>query len=641
MSEAALEARLAGLQTSVENELRKFSKGEITEEEFTARKSTMESDYVKWYKDYQAKGRAPREERESARSMARKRLVAESYATLEGDLRLWSEGEITEEQFAARRSELERTHLRSFRRIKIGSAVPKNLYSVVYEFDRNLIAPAPPPALPPSTTPAADFEAHERRSDIGRIGYRSRYRAGGTPDPNNYFTRSSYDPVGPEPASLSPLTGSVFDVRAEGWRQGQAREGSFGWRAQQWFGDLLGKEERMFARVSDPFREGSRRLSERSLELSREGKPVRGLQAYLGGQALRFTGGVFDAATFAARPVAWGKTIEAMYGLAASGEYRKAVGTSIRSDPFGAFVDVAGGITGGYLGAQLSARALDLAFGAPQELTSLRGLDVSDDSARGETLTPRLKRTRITKTEAAILDDILAAEKPDTLLTITRGKYGRHPVWMDVGDDVIDDLLAGKPLETKGALVKTGIEDVFDELDVLQPSKTRFPDQPSFGKLEGKSVFGDKSPLTDEYLRNRLGFTKGRDVVDDLFKLDKVDEFREMGYGSRWELEGESIFTKPDTSFDVVGSIRKKRLEELGEIFMKASDEGPKTPLSKTFRPWWYPDKAAQKAGIAEVNKLLSAESPSRINPADAILKELLNLKWFPSLYGFLESKEY
>lgn len=639
---AVLKARQEGLQQSLETQLKLFAEGEITAEELTQRKSAMEGDYLTWYKRFSRYGPTS-QERKDITDAASQRLQAESQAQTEYLLEEMAEGRISERQLSAGTALIEESHLDKYRMIEAGKTPyedPGLRYA--YEFPRapkseRILVDAelkdvdrptvygPVSGGPPSDYSLLDFQNYEptekylsERRDRAVAGF---YRRSDWAD---IVDASMARISGEEPIKTEPLmrfSPTPRDDPVE-WVEGDLTQEEVEFLTPpktKWTPtreimeppEFLMGPERFFGAITDPLSKSADKFVGSAQVKAKEGDPLGGFgdyAVYLGARTVR---GVVEGASFFVRPVAWYRTLQTVASIP-DPQVRAQIASTVAQDPVGFLFEVSGGIAGGMGVGKLANWAKTQLRGGPEmEITTLRGLDVSDESARGLTLNPRLKTTKLSPQEAAILDDIISSERADTVIGITRGKYGRQPVWLELGPKSIDDLLSGKPLETEGALVKVGLEEAIDDLDVLQPLKSNLPDELDFKNLEGRSIMGDKSPLTYEYLTDRFGIAKGRGTVDDLVKLSPVDEYKETGVFSRWDLEGEGVYSKFDTDVDIVGLTSKANRDEFLESFFKIEPEpGPGTPFSKHFTPEYYPDKAAQKAAMDAFRRSMGSADP-------------------------------
>jgi len=82
VEKAVLDARLAGLQTSVNNLVSQFAQGEITSSQLSDRRHILQNEYAQWYDTYTKSG-ATRQETEEIRKEAREQLARETQ--LEGE----------------------------------------------------------------------------------------------------------------------------------------------------------------------------------------------------------------------------------------------------------------------------------------------------------------------------------------------------------------------------------------------------------------------------------------------------------------------------------------------------------------------------------------------------------------------------
>ncbi|MBW2672005.1 MAG: hypothetical protein JRD89_01150 [Deltaproteobacteria bacterium] len=123
------ESRVKGLKASIEEQMRLWAAGEITEEEFLRRKKALEDAHLEWAKGAEERGwKATEEEREEAKSIVREVKIQQTKEQIKQILDMMARGEITHDQGVAAIENIEKEHLEWAKKAEKGEPpVPEGL----------------------------------------------------------------------------------------------------------------------------------------------------------------------------------------------------------------------------------------------------------------------------------------------------------------------------------------------------------------------------------------------------------------------------------------------------------------------------------------------------------------------------------
>jgi len=614
VEKAVLDARLAGLQTSVNNLVSQFAQGEITSSQLSDRRHILQNEYAQWYDTYTKSG-ATRQETEEIRKEAREQLARETQ--LEGEQIAYNlmlanksgrEYDVSKDMKA-----LEAKHQSRYKWLQGDIIISQNFnaeYVTTFEeipevmesgksvgtpygFDRS---PVPDPNDPnqrqgtPLTLEISEADMIKYQIQSKTVKYEGKPVHEDQPEPYKGEDISDFlgggttylnDPESKEKAIreiVPTLTNEGIEDDGEVFRQ---------------WDDIL-------TEISSPLQE-AKEAQKTAFDKAYESNDLIGVGLAGAGHFLTsFAGGIFSGYTFAFNPVAWGKTGEGLVRLSTDPEARTEAVGQVLGDPIGFLGEVIGGSVGGNLFIRNVRSAKNILSGKTQQVVKGTGVEIyADDVVDSNVAKFDVNVKDISQTQAEIIKAELG-DSPDALLLISKET------------DVAFDPMVGKH---------------FGE-DMARPQVTQFGDELLQEGLEA-GVKGETIRIPKNLK------TKLYQDIDELPLLDPksgemysgVEAWKETGLGSKWQQLSVDDLESPyqqyyrstgmtkdpvppmiqGASYDIVGSTKIQSLGEVTDevaMFTPRNPSSPKTPLNLTFPDKsGYPTLSTQKTAIYQYSR--------------------------------------
>jgi len=542
VEQAVLNARLAGLQTSVNNLVSQFAKGEITSQQMTQRRGILQSEYSSWYETYTESG-ATSQETQQIRDTAREQLAEETQR--EGEQIAYNlmlaKKSGREFDVAKEMGRLESKHQSRYKWLQ-GDIIISDKFNAEYvtTFTEN---------IPDATQEASTvdypygfdrFPVPSKGDDPDQMATRSLTMEIPEEDIRKYQIKT--ESVGYQGIPVEESQPEAFqedkgitdflgggdkyltdpEAKSKAIREIVPTLTNVGIEDE---GEMLQHWDDILTEISVPLTE-AKEAQKTVFDKAFEDNDLLGIglagAGYLGAS---FLGGIFKGYTFAINPIAWGQTGSGLYKLSTDPTARAEAIGQIAGDPIGFIGEVAGGAVGSNLFIRNVKSARNIFSGKTQKIIKGTGVEIYADDVTGDNVA---KFSVNQKDISTIQADIIKAElgeAPDTLLMISKetditfdpmkrthiGRDMARPQAIQFGDDIIQEgLVAGSKGETiripKG--LKSKLYQNIDELDILVDMErrsgiTEWKAQERWGRLSPDDL---ESPL-QQYYRS-TGMTK-------------------------------------------------------------------------------------------------------------------------------------